>query len=339
MALRADDVDLGRDWGLVERFQAGDDAAFDDLYRRYFDRLRRYCERRVGDRHEAEELAQEAFVRALRALPAFGGDRKFYPWMTVIASRLCVDYHRRNARSTPHAEIDLGVQEADHGDVFADVDRRLIVAALERLAPRHREVLELREGRAWSYQRIAEHYGVTLGTVEALLHRARKALRREFRAVADDTAWAGVPVVGWLIRRAAGLRVRAAELRSVATPLGAAVASVVVAAGVTVGGGAPPPRPAPPSSFAAAPVTAISPAAVPVPTATGASKAAASGPAAQHAARRAKQQAASPYRRAKDFNQQAPVAAHLATTSIGADPGTILTDTNNYVASLIRRIP
>ena len=70
MALRADDVDLNRDRLLVERFQAGDREAFDDLYLRYFERLRRFCQRRVGDAHEAEEVAQEAFVRALRAMPA-----------------------------------------------------------------------------------------------------------------------------------------------------------------------------------------------------------------------------------------------------------------------------
>src|SRR3954464_5750580 len=108
MALRADDVDLDRDRVLVERFQAGDRDAFDDLYRRYFDRLRRYCQRRVGDAYEAAVLAQEAFTRALRAMPGLVGDHGFYPWMTVIASRLCVDAHRRTSRTVPVAEIDLG---------------------------------------------------------------------------------------------------------------------------------------------------------------------------------------------------------------------------------------
>src|SRR3982750_4446701 len=97
MALRLDDIDLDRDRALVERFQSGDAAAFDELYRRYFSRLRRYCEKRVGDPHEAEEVAQEAFVRALRAMPGFAGDRRFYPWMTVIAQRLCIDHHRHSA--------------------------------------------------------------------------------------------------------------------------------------------------------------------------------------------------------------------------------------------------
>ena len=74
MALRADDVDLNRDRLLVEAWQAGDASAFDDLYRLYFDRLRSFCQRRVGDPADAEDLAQEAFSKALQALPRFAGD-------------------------------------------------------------------------------------------------------------------------------------------------------------------------------------------------------------------------------------------------------------------------
>ena len=227
MALRADDVDLGRDRALVVRFQQGDGDAFDDLYRRYFDRLRRFCERRVGDPHEAEELAQEAFVRALRAMPGFAGERRFYPWMTVIASRLCVDAHRRRQRSTPVADVELGSVELDVEDLFAEVDRAQLEEALGQLAPRHRDVLDLREYHGWSYQRIADHYDVTLGTVEALLHRARRALRREF-----DKVTTGVPAVAWLARRFETFRTRAtAHVGDLATPLTAAVASAALAVG------------------------------------------------------------------------------------------------------------
>jgi RNA polymerase sigma-70 factor, ECF subfamily len=70
VAIRPGDVDLERDRDLVHRYQAGDPSAFDDLYRRYFDRLRGYCHRHAGDRHTAEELAQEAFVRASARCPA-----------------------------------------------------------------------------------------------------------------------------------------------------------------------------------------------------------------------------------------------------------------------------
>lgn len=234
MALRAEEVedpgavDLDRDRMLVLRYQRGDESAFDELYRRYYPRLQQYCQRRVNDAHASEELAQEAFVRALRAMPRFAGDRRFYPWMTVIAQRLCIDHHRRTTRVEPVAEIDLGVVEADHDNLFAAVDRDHLTQAMAQLAPRHREVLDLRERRGWSYNQIAHELDVPLTTVEALLHRARKALRREFLAASSGSRLAGFPVIGWVLFRMARLRARmSGKTASQLAPLaGSAVAGV-----------------------------------------------------------------------------------------------------------------
>lgn len=219
MALRADDVDLGRDAALVEQIQEGDIAAFEDLYRRYYGRLYRFCLRRMGDPHEAEEVTQEAFARAYRAMPGLRGERRFYPWLSVIASRLCIDTHRRLDRTEPSAEVDPGVVEGGHDRLEAAVDFELLQEAMTRLSTRHREVLHLREREGWSYQRIAEHYDCSLGVVEGLLFRARHALRREFLAVAGPDAGlaAGLPPVvglGWLGRRLAGVKARASEWAS-----------------------------------------------------------------------------------------------------------------------------
>jgi RNA polymerase sigma-70 factor (ECF subfamily) len=216
VALRADDVDLGRDRALVEQHQAGDIEAFEDLYRRYYGRLFRYCLRRTGNPHDAEEVTQEAFARAYRAMPALRGERRFYPWLSVIASRLCIDSHRRLGRTEPSADVDAGTVEFRADRLDAAVDRELLEQALARLTGRHREVLELRERCGWSYQRIAEHYDLSMGAVEGLLFRARHALRREFLAVAGPEAGlAGAlpPIVGvgWLGRRLAGFRTRMAD--------------------------------------------------------------------------------------------------------------------------------
>ena len=212
MALRVEDIDLAADRELVERWQAGEHDAFDDLYRRYYTRLRSYCQKRVGDRDTAEEIAQEAFVKALQALPNFAGERRFYPWVTVIASRLCVDHHRRQGRCRPTENIDPGFVDGDHGTrlaFLADVDN--LDRALRRLGPRHAEVLELRERQGMTYAEIAEHLEVPQSTVEALLFRARKALRREFFAVAGDGRLAAIPVIGAILRRLASARSRVAE--------------------------------------------------------------------------------------------------------------------------------
>lgn len=233
MALRADDVNLGRDRVLVELFQSGDGRAFEDLYKRYFQRIYRYCLKRVGDAHEAEELAQEAFVRAYSAMPRLGGERRFYPWLSVIASRLCVDTHRRRGRTHPTAQVELGVVDGGQEDIIAEVDREILGRALERMAPRHREVLRLREEEGWSYDRIARHLEVGVGTVEALLFRARRALRREFHALAGaDSRLAAIPVVGYLMRRVAQARGRLVDLAGQAGPM---VAAGAVSAAVVVG--------------------------------------------------------------------------------------------------------
>lgn len=235
MALRADDVDLGRDRSLVEQFQAGDSTAFDDLYRRYFQRLYRFCLKRVGDSHEAEELAQEAFTRAYLNLGNLGGDRRFYPWVTVIAGRLCVDTHRRRARSQPCDDVDPGVVDGGQEAVLNEADITLLNQAISRLASRHQEVLDLRERQGYSYQRISEYYGVSLGTVEALLWRARRALRREFLALTngETPALAGAPL-GLGFSRLAAWRVRISEwVNGRGQPLLAGAAAIVTA--TTVG--------------------------------------------------------------------------------------------------------
>ncbi len=206
-----DDVDLDRDRALVERCQAGDAAAFGNLYARYYERLLRFCLRRLNDRHEAEDAAQEAFARAWKALPRFAGERRFYPWLTVIAGNICTDMLRRRSRSTPTDDLELtaqhpvGVVGEDTSEelVLAAVDGEMVNRALDRLSTRHRHVLAMREGSGWTYQQIADHEGVEIGTIETLLWRARQALKREFAVVSESKeALAGFLIAtGALIRR------------------------------------------------------------------------------------------------------------------------------------------
>jgi hypothetical protein len=151
--------------------------------------------------------------------------------MTVIAQRLCIDHHRRTSRVEPIAEVDLGVVEEEHDELFGAVDRDHLVEAMQRLAPRHREVLGLREQQGWTYQQIADHLQVPVTTVEALLHRARKALKREFLAVSSGTRLASFPILGWIVMRIAHVRARfsghtANELLPVAGTAAAGIAAV-----------------------------------------------------------------------------------------------------------------
>lgn len=192
-------VDIERDRALVLRSQTGDRGAFAELYRQYSERLVRCCERRLGDAQEAEDVTQEAFIRAWRALPRFGGDQRFYPWLSVIARNLCIDVMRQRRRATPTADLgDLSngakvsdPQESAEERVAAAVDEELVHRALIRLSARHRHVLELREESGWSYRQIAAFEGVEVSTIEPLLWRARQALRRHYDSLSDSSVGLG----------------------------------------------------------------------------------------------------------------------------------------------------
>lgn len=189
------DVDIDRDRGLVLLAQSGDRTAFDELYALYHRRLWRFCFKRLQDEHEAEDVTQEAFLRAWKALPGFAGDRRFYPWLSVIAAHLCTNVVRKRNRADPAGDLHdreaLSWEYCGEDHVIAAHDSALASRALARLSPRHRLVLDLREGRGWSYRRIAEHEGIGIPAVESLLWRAREALKREFSAQAGEGRLAG----------------------------------------------------------------------------------------------------------------------------------------------------
>jgi RNA polymerase sigma-70 factor (ECF subfamily) len=245
-----DDVDLGRDRLLVERCQAGDSAAYGNLYARYNERLLRFCLRRLNDRHEAEDAAQEAFARAWKALPNFAGERRFYPWLTVIAGNICTDMLRRRSRSTPTDDLELTLCQpvgstAEVGCdemLIAAVDGELVHEALDRLSVRHRHVLALREGSGLTYQQIADEEGVEIGTIETLLWRARQALKREFTVLSESKgALAGFLIGAGVFARKGLMRIapRNAALQAGMSPgtlrnafAGAALTSAAVAAAI-----------------------------------------------------------------------------------------------------------
>lgn len=235
----------------IERFQAGDRAAFEELHDRHRDRLYRYCRYRLGNHEEAEDVVQEAFARAWTHLPTFAGDKRFYAWMRVVAGNLCTDVLRRRGRTEVRAEVDPGSESEGHEDLYRSMDAALVRSAIRRLKPRHRDALELQAWREMSYQEIASHVGVSINTVESLLWRARQALKRELAAVSGgEGLLCCVPGVGWMVRRLRTLRHMASA--GGAAPAGTAgliavgaVVAGVVAASLFVGGALGSPAPVP----------------------------------------------------------------------------------------------
>ncbi len=243
---RAGDVDLDRDRALVRRCQEGEGAAFAELYTQYHDRLHRFCLRRLLNRDEADEITQEAFLRAWRALPTFSGEMRFYPWLTVIAKNLCTDAIRRRARYGTVEDLDRqpahDVMRSDPSSmalsseeaVMAAFDGQLAAQALTRLSDRHRNVLALREERGLSYQEIARAEGVEISTVETLLWRARQALKREYAQLAGVRVLGGALIAGGALRRllerATRRAMRVADALSRVNGKGIAAAGVVTVA-------------------------------------------------------------------------------------------------------------
>jgi RNA polymerase sigma-70 factor (ECF subfamily) len=239
------DVDIERDRALVLLAQNGDRSAFDELYALYHRRLWRFCHKRLQDDHEAEDVVQEAFLRAWRALPGFGGDRRFYPWLSVIAAHLCTNVVRKRNRADPAGDLTdreaISWEHCGEDHVIAAHDSELASRALARLSPRHRLVLDLRESRGWSYRRIAEHEGIGIPAVESLLWRAREALKREFSAQDGEgrlTGFAGAALFTirrWLRTPQVALQQGAGFFPTTSSVIMSSAAAAVTAVAVGVG--------------------------------------------------------------------------------------------------------
>jgi RNA polymerase sigma-70 factor (ECF subfamily) len=167
---------------LVRRAQDGDMAAFERLYRDHVGRVFAVCLRLSGDAALAEELAQEAFVRAWQKLGSFRGESAFSSWLYTLAVNTALSERRSRRRRTSRvfATDDLSVFDApgrpprpEHG---FDLER-----AVAELPPGARAVLVLHDVEGYKHHEIAEMTGIAEGTSKAQLHRARRLLREALK--------------------------------------------------------------------------------------------------------------------------------------------------------------
>ena len=179
----ADDV-------LVDRARRGDMQAFGLLVAKYQDRLFNTVYRMCPSRADAEELTQEALVKAMEKLWQFGRQSQFYTWLYRIAVNLVISHRRRASRirwqslgedhSSDQAAKLAGrrVESPEAAAMTAELNRRL-EQALERLDDEFRTLVVLRDVEDMTYEQIAQVLEVPVGTVKSRLHRARCALREE----------------------------------------------------------------------------------------------------------------------------------------------------------------
>ena len=166
---------------LVARARGGDVSAFESVYRMHAGQVFAVCLRMAGDRREAEELAQDAWVRAWERLDSFRGDATFGTWMHRLTVNLLLDKRRSDVRWRRRiVSMEDEGQVIDRKDATASTPgaRLDLERAVETLPPGARMVFLLHEVDGYKHGEIAERLGVAVGTVKAQLHRARKLLQQ-----------------------------------------------------------------------------------------------------------------------------------------------------------------
>jgi RNA polymerase sigma-70 factor (ECF subfamily) len=168
----------GAEDALVERCRRGDEAAFDDLITRHRARTIAIAYHLLGNREAAQDAAQEAFVRVFLVIRKLRGNAAFAAWLRRIVVRVCLDHRRRRASR----EVSLP-ERAEPARPAGDPDSAIIVRQLlDRLSPKLRAILVLRDMHGMDYRTIAETLDIPLGTVRSRLSAARLTFKDLYRA-------------------------------------------------------------------------------------------------------------------------------------------------------------
>ncbi len=206
-------AEAAHDATLVARFNAGDESAFLEIMTRYREKIFGTALALLRNRSDAEEITQDTFIRAHRGLARFRGDSSLATWLNRIAVNLSRNrywyFFRRRRHATLSLDCPLGAEsDATFTDLVAsdapdparaatsDEFSTLIAACMEKLAPRHREILTLRNLLHRSYDEISATLGINVGTVKSRIARARENLRAllaeacpEFTPDAEPSSW------------------------------------------------------------------------------------------------------------------------------------------------------
>ncbi|MBK7898389.1 MAG: RNA polymerase sigma factor RpoE [Azonexus sp.] len=193
------------DQALVERAQGGERHAFDLLVSKYQRKLGRLLSRYIRDAAEVEDVAQEAFIKAYRALPAFRGESAFYTWLYRIGINTAKNYLVSQGRRAPTTtEFDSEEAETfEDGDQLRDINTpesvllskqigETVNSAVEALPDELRTAIVLREIEGMSYEEIAQIMNCPIGTVRSRIFRAREAVAAKLRPLLDtapDRRW------------------------------------------------------------------------------------------------------------------------------------------------------
>ncbi len=181
------------DQALVERVQRGDKKAFDILVLKYQLRIIKVLSGYMRDQSEVQDVAQEAFIKAYRALPNFRGDSAFYTWLYRIAINTAKNYLVAQGRRPPKADIDASDAEQYEGEsalkdyaspereALRDEIQTVVFQAIEDLPEDLKTAITLRELEGMSYEDIAQTMDCPIGTVRSRIFRAREAVDEKLK--------------------------------------------------------------------------------------------------------------------------------------------------------------
>jgi RNA polymerase sigma-70 factor (ECF subfamily) len=177
---------------LIARFKAGDPSALDEIVLRYQDRVYNLCRHMLGNLHDAEDAAQDTFVKAYQNLHKFRPDASLYTWLYRIAVNTCIDYKRKPFfeslfRRTEEGEelmLDRPSEEPSPERVYeAKQMDRALWQGLAKISPKLRAAIILKEVEGLSYEEIADVLDISLGTVKSRISRAREELLGIIKAI------------------------------------------------------------------------------------------------------------------------------------------------------------
>lgn len=179
----------------IKKVKKGDQAAYSDVVDFFQNKIFQHCYRMLGNMHEAEDIAQEAFIRAYVNIDTFDERRKFSTWLYRIATNLTIDRIRKRK---PDYYLDAEVKGTDGLNMYSQMStkdpspseevesielQRYIHNEISQLPPKYRSIITLRYLEEFSLQEISEILDIPLGTVKTRLHRGREALRKRLRHV------------------------------------------------------------------------------------------------------------------------------------------------------------
>ncbi len=194
-------VERSVDQKLVVRVQKGDKTAFDLLVKKYQHRIAKLVSRYVRDRSEVEDVTQEAFIKAFRAIRGFRGESAFYTWLYRIAINTAKNYLVSQSRRPSTLEVEtyeegvgsngaianLSEETTPERILLADEIARTVQRAMAALPEDLRTAITLRELEGLSYDEIAEVMDCPIGTVRSRIFRAREAIDQDLRPLLEES--------------------------------------------------------------------------------------------------------------------------------------------------------